>query len=92
LDTALHPGLSGGPVLNREGKVIGMAIAVFQSDVYGIAVRQLGLDEALENTVEAVRQEEQRLAQLNCDPGEVDGRVDRQTQAAYRCEREKAAP
>ena len=92
LDTALHPGLSGGPVLNREGKVIGMAIAVFQSDVYGIAVRQLGLDEALEDTVEAVRQEEQRLAQMNCDPGEVDGRVDRQTQAAYRCEREKAAP
>jgi hypothetical protein len=39
LDTSLHPGMSGGPVLDQAGRVIGMATAVVESDAYGMAVR-----------------------------------------------------
>lgn len=89
LDTPLHPGLSGGPIVNREGQVAGMAMAVFQSDVYGLAVHTRGLDKALQQALVKVREEEQRLAEIGCDPGRIDGRIDRQAHAAYICEREK---
>ncbi len=47
LDTALHPGSSGAPILDRNSKVIGMAVALVSSDTYGIAVPLTHLQNAL---------------------------------------------
>jgi Trypsin-like peptidase domain len=87
LDTALNPGLSGGPILNRDGEIIGMAIGVLQSDVYGLAIRVRDLNRVLGDAAARVRSEEARLRALGCDPGKVDGVYDAQTWAAYGCER-----
>ena len=87
LDTALSPGSSGGPILNLDGGVIGMAVGVLQSDVYGLAIRARDLSRVLEDAAERVRSEESRLQALGCDPGEVDGIFDGQTWAAYGCEK-----
>ena len=87
LDTALNPGLSGGPILNRDGEIIGMAIGVLQSDVYGLAIRVRDLSRVLGDAAARVRSEEARLRALGCDPGKVDGVYDAQTWAAYGCER-----
>lgn len=89
LDTALNPGLSGGPILNRDGAVIGMAIGVLQSDVYGLAIRTRDLRRVLEDAASRVRSEEARLEALGCDPGEVDGVFDARTWQAYGCEAAK---
>lgn len=47
LDTALNPGLSGGPILNRDGVVIGMAVGILHSEVYGLAIRARDLHRVL---------------------------------------------
>ena len=39
LNTTLNPGLSGGPIFNRNAEIIGMGIGIFQSEAYGLAVR-----------------------------------------------------
>ena len=49
LDTALNPGLSGGPILNRDGDVIGMAVGVLHSEVYGLAIRARDLSRVLKD-------------------------------------------
>jgi len=87
LDTALSPGLSGGPILNRDGDVIGMAVGVLESDVYGLAVRARDLRRVLVDAATRVRAEEARLKGLGCDPGDVDGVFDARTWEAYGCER-----
>jgi S1-C subfamily serine protease len=87
LDTALSPGSSGGPVLNRDGDVIGMAIGVLESDVYGLAVPARYLRRVLEDAAARVRSEEARLEALGCNPGQVDGVFDGRTWEAYGCER-----
>jgi S1-C subfamily serine protease len=89
LDTPLHPGLSGGPIVNRLGQVVGMAMAVFQSDVYGLAVHNPGLKDSLRQAELAVRTEEQRLADAGCDPGKIDGHIDRTAHSAFICARKK---
>ncbi len=89
LDTPLHPGLSGGPIVNRLGQVVGMAMAVFQSDVYGLAVHTRGLNKALQQALLTVREEEQELADMGCDPGKIDGHIDRKAHKAFICGREK---
>ncbi len=89
LDTALHPGLSGSPILNRDGEVIGMAVGVLQSEAYGLAIRARDLRRVLADAAARVRDEEARLQALGCDPGEVDGRFDARTWQAYACERER---
>lgn len=89
LDTALNPGLSGGPILNRDGEVIGMAIGVLQSDVYGLAIRARDLRRVLDDAAVHVRSEEARLQALGCDPGPIDGVFDAHTWKAYGCERTK---
>jgi S1-C subfamily serine protease len=38
IDAAVHPGLSGGPLLGRRGEVVGMLSATVGSDVYAVAV------------------------------------------------------
>ncbi len=91
LDTPLHPGLSGGPIVNRQGQVVGMAMAVFQSDVYGLAVHTRGLEKALEQAKIKVEEDEKRLAGIGCDPGKIDGRIDRKAHSAYICEQKKIA-
>jgi len=87
LDTALNPGSSGGPILNRDGDVIGMAIGVLHSDVYGLAIRARDLRRVLDDATSHVRNEEARLQALGCDPGPVDGVFDARTWHAYGCER-----
>lgn len=87
LDTALNPGSSGGPILNRDGDVIGMAIGVLHSDVYGLAIRARDLRRVLDDATFHVRNEEARLQALGCDPGPVDGVFDARTWHAYGCER-----
>ncbi len=87
LDTALNPGLSGGPILNRDGDVIGMAVGVLESDVYGLAVRARDLRRVLGDAANEVRAQEARLKELGCDPGDVDGVFDARTWEAYGCER-----
>lgn len=89
LDAALSPGSSGGAILNREGQVIGMAVGVLQSEVYGLAIRTRDLSVALEETKERVRSEEERLQALGCDPGVIDGEFDAETWNAYVCERDR---
>ena len=89
LDTPLHPGLSGGPIVNRRGQVVGMAMAVFQSDVYGLAVHTRGLENALQQALLSVRDQEKELADLGCNPGKIDGHIDRKAHAAFICGREK---
>jgi S1-C subfamily serine protease len=86
LDTALNPGLSGGPILNRDGEVIGMAVGVLRSEVYGLAIRARDLHRVLGDATVRVRSEEIRLQALGCDPGEVDGVFDARTWQAYGCE------
>jgi len=86
LDTALNPGISGGPILNRDGDVIGMAVGVLQSDVYGLAIRARDLSRVLDDAAARVRSEQVRLEALGCDPGPIDGVFDARTWNAYRCE------
>ncbi len=89
LNTTLNPGLSGGPIFNRSGDIIGMGIGIFQSEAYGLAVRARDLRRVLEETAVKVRKEEQRLKELGCNPGPVDGVFDALTWSAYGCEKNR---
>jgi len=86
IDAAVHPGLSGGPVLDHNGEVLGMVSAIIGSEVYGTAVRARHLRAVLDDAREHVRKEERRLSDLGCDPGTVDGVFDAATWRAYQCE------
>jgi S1-C subfamily serine protease len=86
LDAAVHAGLSGGPVVDRNGTLVGMVTATLRSDVYAVALSLDSLLGLLAETRAQVRSEEARLAAGGCDPGEVDGVFDARTEAAYRCE------
>jgi S1-C subfamily serine protease len=48
VDLPLHPGLSGAPLLTGDGQVAGMAAAIFQSALYGVAARRDSLLDALD--------------------------------------------
>ncbi len=86
VDVPLHPGLSGGPILDSRHVVVGLVSATLGSEVYGVAVRSRVLQELLGAAREAVRAEEARLAAVGCDPGAIDGVFDARTGDAYRCE------
>ena len=90
LDTALHPGLSGGPIVDRDGRVVAMAMAQLNSEVYGMAVRSRDLATELQATHAVVLAEERRLESLGCAPGAVDGHFDADTWRAYLCEAARA--
>lgn len=38
IDAAIHPGLSGAPLMGADGQVVGMLSATLGSEVYGVAV------------------------------------------------------
>ena len=88
LDSPLHPGNSGGPILNRQGHAIGLASAILDSPVYGVAVKGADMRAAWANVKTAIRKEQARLKALGCDPGPVDGIPGRQTWEARACETE----
>ena len=48
VDVPLHPGLSGAPLLDGDGAVVGMASAIYGSAVYGVAAPRASLVDALE--------------------------------------------
>jgi len=92
LNAAVHPGSSGGVVLDRDGAVVGMVVAILSSELYGVALPGEGILSLLSGARDAVRAEEARLAALGCDPGAIDGEFDARTRDAYRCEAARASP
>ena len=84
LDSTLLPGNSGGPVLNREGNVIGMAIATLGSDSYGAAVPAAKLIDTLAASELAVTELKQQLIDLDCTPGPINSQADLQLWQAVR--------
>ncbi len=84
-DSPLHPGISGGPILNRQGRAIGLASAILDSPVYGVAVKGEDLRAAWKAVRHATRQEQARLKELGCDPGPIDGVPGKRTWEAGRC-------
>jgi len=76
LDTALHPGSSGAPVLNRNAVVIGMAVALLTSDTYGIAVPARYLNNAIEQAGDSIYQLKHTLMNKNCFTGELNEAFD----------------
>lgn len=86
LDSPLHPGNSGGPILDRAGRVVGLASAILDSPVFGVAVRGKELRAAWRAVRSAVRAEQVRLRDLGCDPGPVDGVPGKRTWEALQCE------
>lgn len=76
LDSTLLPGNSGGPVLNRDGHVIGMAIATLGSDSYGAAVPAAKLINTVSVSAIAVNELKQELIDQHCAPGPLNGQGD----------------
>ena len=86
IDAAVHPGLSGGPLLSTDGTVLGMVTAIVSSEVYGTALRARDLSEVLDGAHAHILAEERRLSESGCDPGAVDGVFDGATWRGYECE------
>ena len=86
LDAAVHPGLSGGPLMDSRADVIGMLSATIGSEVYGVAVHAGDLSNVLTLARQRVAQEQRRLTTIGCDPGRTDGAFDQGTWNAYVCE------
>ena len=85
LDVGLSGGISGGPVLARHGRVIGMAVGKADSASYGLALRGVALRARMAAATQEVAAEEARLRNSGCDPGPVDDVFDDATWAVYRC-------
>ena len=89
LDSPLHPGNSGGPILNQDGRVIGLASAVLDSPVYGIAVPAGELRQAWRKVRSdlrlQMRDRQMRLLAMGCNPGPIDGLPGPRTLRAQRC-------
>ncbi len=90
LDSPLHAGNSGGPILNSHGAAIGLASATLDSPVYGVAVRSADLRAAWRATKQATRKRQRRLHALGCYQGAIDGIPGRRTWEAVRCGERKA--
>ncbi|MGB7299390.1 MAG: trypsin-like peptidase domain-containing protein [Burkholderiaceae bacterium] len=84
LDSALHPGSSGAPVLDSRGQVVGMAVAMFGSESYGAAVPWDHIQMAITQAQINVQVNEARLRDSGCNPGPVDGVLDDKTWEAIR--------
>lgn len=71
-------------MLNREGNVIGMAIATLGSDSYGAAVPAAKLIDTLAASELAVTELKQQLIDLDCTPGPINSQADLQLWQAVR--------
>lgn len=91
LDTPLHSGNSGGPILDKRGRVVGLASAVLDSPVYGVAVRAEDLNAAWKQVRETVGMEQRRLQKVGCYSGAVDGIPGQQTLQARQCRERQVA-
>jgi hypothetical protein len=85
LDAALHPGNSGGPVLNRGGRVVGMASAILDSPVYGLALPGEQLREAWQIVRAETTALQRHLQARGCGPASADGIPGPLTWAAEAC-------
>lgn len=88
LDSPLHPGNSGGPILNNRGETIGLASAILDSPVYGLAIRAEDLRRAWEQVKNQIRTRQRQLKRMGCDPGPIDGIPGKQTLDARICEQQ----
>jgi len=64
IDAAVHPGLSGGPLLSAHGKVLGMLSAIIGSEVYAVAVLASDIRTVIDDAREHMR-ETARAAGVN---------------------------
>jgi S1-C subfamily serine protease len=85
LDSPLHSGNSGGPIFNKQGRAIGLASAVLDSPVYGVAVRVEALRAAWDGVRADIRSRQAQLKEIGCYRGALDGIPGPQTWAADRC-------
>lgn len=76
LNSALHPGSSGAPILNADAQVIGMAVATFMSDSYGAAVPAEHLIVALDKAKELIKRLQLDLTAKGCWDGPQTGVID----------------
>ena len=56
IDAAVHPGLSGGPLLSAHGKVLGMLSAIIGSEVYAVAVLASDIRTVIDDARERLRE------------------------------------
>ncbi len=91
LDSPLHSGNSGGPILDKRGRVVGLASAVLDSPVYGVAVRGEDLNAAWKQVRETVGMDQRRLKEIGCYSGAVDGIPGQQTLQARQCRERQVA-
>ncbi len=66
LDSPLHSGNGGGPILDKHGCVVGRATAVVDSPVYGVAVRGEDLNAVWKQVREIVRMDQSRRKDTGC--------------------------
>jgi len=76
LDTAMHPGSSGAPVLDRNTLVVGMAVALVSSDSYGLAVTSPYLNNAIEHAQKMVTAKREALKSVDCYQADFQGFID----------------
>ena len=80
------------PILDGQGNAIGLASAILDSPVYGVAVRAADLRAAWQTVKDDTREEQRRLQALGCDPGAIDGIPGKRTWEAIDCGKRLSAP
>ncbi len=86
LDSPLHSGNSGGPIFDKRGRAIGVASAVLDSPVYGVAVSVRAMHDAWAGVRQQIRDRQARLKAMGCYHGALDGIPGPMTWEADRCQ------